>query len=71
MNRTETALAELNGLVENAQHVLAEYLPPNSGISEHEAISRLLGLLDGPQQRRIQGNARELLGARPALFSAH
>lgn len=70
MDRTETVLAELNGLFENAQHALAEYLPPDSGISEREVIGRLFDILDGPDQRRIQGEVRKLLGERPALFSA-
>ena len=28
------------------QQVLAEYIVPDSGISEHECIKRLLGILD-------------------------
>ena len=39
-------------LVEQMQDVVREYLPPDSGISEHEALNRLIGLLDGPEQRR-------------------
>lgn len=66
--RAETLLGELNGVVESAQRILAEYLPPNSAVSEHEALNRLFEVLDGPLQRRVQGQVRELLGERSALF---
>lgn len=61
-------LAELNALVERAQRVLTEYLPPESGISPEEAITSLLEVLDGPNQRRIQDEVSKVLGERPALF---
>jgi hypothetical protein len=60
-------LAQLNSLVERAQHALAEYLEPGSGISEKEAIGWLFDILDGPEQRRIQGEVQALLGDQPAV----
>jgi hypothetical protein len=63
-------VGELNALVERAQHVLADYLPEDSGMSDHEAINRLFDVLDGPEQRRIQKQARKLLRqAGPAFFT--
>jgi hypothetical protein len=62
-------LAELNDLVEQAQRILREYLPPDSALSPEEALSALLGVLDGPQQRAVQSRVREALG-RPAFFPA-
>ena len=59
-------LAELNDLVERAQRVLAEHLPSDSGVSPTEAINRL-DVLDGPDQRCIQGQVRELLAEQPAI----
>ena len=44
----------MNGHFEKAQQAIVDYLPPDSGVSEHEALSRLIGILDGPEQRRIQ-----------------
>lgn len=61
-------LAELNDLLEQAQRVLAEYArPPDSGITATDAVERLLGILDGPQQRRVQGQVRRLIEERPAI----
>ena len=60
-------LAELNRLVERAQHALAEYLEPDSGVSEKEAFGRLFDILDEPEQRRIQGDVRQLLGDNAAI----
>jgi hypothetical protein len=42
---------KLRKVVTDAQAILAEYIVPDSGISDHECINRLLGLLDGPQSR--------------------
>lgn len=55
----DAALAPLRGgsgegtrnVVLKAQSILAEYIVPDSGISDHECICRLLGLLDGPESR--------------------
>lgn len=38
-------------LVKDCQQDLAQYLPPDSGITKDEIISRLLARLDGPQAR--------------------
>ena len=54
-------LWDLNNRVEQAQSTLADYLPPDSGISSKDAISNVLAVLD---------EARELLGERYALFTA-
>jgi hypothetical protein len=45
--------AAANHLVK-LQDVMREYLPPDSGISEHEFANRIIGLLDGPEQRTVQ-----------------
>jgi hypothetical protein len=42
---------KLRKVVTDAQAILAEYIVPDSGISDHECINRLLALLDGPQSR--------------------
>lgn len=42
---------ELETLVESACEILAEYLPPDSGITEHEVVNQLLGVFDGPEYR--------------------
>jgi hypothetical protein len=61
-------LGELNEFVERAQHVLAEYLPPDSGKSEKEALAELLGILDSRGLHRLQGEINELIGRRSAFF---
>lgn len=42
---------KLAKVITDAQDILATYIVPDSGISDHECINRLLGLLDGPQTR--------------------
>lgn len=42
---------KMRKVVTDAQAILAEYIVPDSGISDHECINRLLGLLDGQQTR--------------------
>lgn len=37
------------------QRVLARYLQPDSGLSAHDAISEVLGILDGPDWRAAEG----------------
>ncbi len=51
------ALKEINGIIEHAQQIVGATLP-SDGMSEKDAIAELLLLLDGPDQRRIQGAAR-------------
>ena len=60
-----TLLRQLNDHVRRAQRVLAEYLPDDSGKSEKETLSELLGILDSRALHRIQ----EELRAKPALFA--
>ena len=43
--------ALLRQLVLDCQNDLAEYIVPDSGITEHEVVNKLLGRLDGPQSR--------------------
>jgi hypothetical protein len=54
-------LAELNELLERAQRVLVEFLPPENKMTEVDALNELFDILDGPDQRRIQGEVRQLL----------
>jgi hypothetical protein len=61
-------LAELNEFVERAQRIVARHLPPDSGNSAEDAITELLGLLDGAELRDVQGRVRELLATRSVLF---
>ena len=43
--------ALLRKVITDAQDILARYIVPDSGITEHECVNQLLGLLDGPQTR--------------------
>jgi len=61
-------LAELNEFVERAQRVLAEYLPPDSGKSERETLSELLGILDSRGLHQLQGEIKNLIERRSAFF---
>ena len=61
----EHLLTELNSYIARAQRVLAEYLPEESGKSEKDAISELLGILDNRELLKIQKTIR----AKPALFA--
>jgi hypothetical protein len=45
---------DLNILVNAAISILAEYLPPDSKFTAEDAINELLGLFDGPLQRKAQ-----------------
>ena len=42
---------KLRKVITDAQDILARYIVPDSGITEHECVNQLLGLLDGPQAR--------------------
>lgn len=48
------ALKGSDSLIVKAQEILATYIVPDSGISDHDCINSLLGLLDGPEQRLVQ-----------------
>ena len=49
-------------LIREAQDVLTGYLVPD-GYGADEAVAKLLGLLDGPHQREIEGAASAALRA--------
>lgn len=42
---------KITKVITDAQDILARYIVPDSGISDHECINQLLGLLDGSQTR--------------------
>lgn len=63
----EKALSELESLVSRSQEIIGSHLDPANSVTSEEAISRLVGLLDGPEQRRIQGDVWNLLGTKGAL----
>lgn len=46
--------SKLDALVRKCQGVMVEYLVPN-GIDAETAMAKLIGLLDGPEQREAQG----------------
>jgi hypothetical protein len=52
------ALEGTLGLLRQAQDILTAYLHPDSARDGDEAVSALLGLLDGPEQRAIETPAR-------------
>jgi len=54
----EPAITLLRKVITDAQDILAAYIVP-SGISDHECINRLLGLLDGPQSREALRGGRQ------------
>lgn len=58
--RLRECVRDLDGLVEHAQQILSNHLPPD-GISKDDAINMLLELLDGPDQREIQSRAHSAL----------
>jgi hypothetical protein len=60
MMNERTLLRELNGFVKRAQRVLAEYLPEDSGKSEKEVISELLGILDSREMHKLQAKFNSL-----------
>ena len=49
-------IQDLENLIRNAQKTLSNYLPPDSGISEHECVNQMLGLFDGPECRKVLPN---------------
>lgn len=58
--RLAEIIRDLDGLIEHAQQILGNHLPPD-GMSKDDAINMLLELLDGPDQREIQSRARTAL----------
>lgn len=52
------ALKDADALLSKVQKVLAEWIVPDSGISDHDCLGSLLGLTDGPEQREVQGKTR-------------
>ncbi len=48
------AVKDADALIERAISILATYIVPDSGISDHEVICSLLECFDGPQQRDVQ-----------------
>lgn len=40
-------------LLREEQEVVRDYLPPDSGISEHDAFDELLGIIDGPDAQKL------------------
>lgn len=58
--RLRECVRDLDGLVEHAQQILSNHLPPD-GMSKDDAINMLLELLDGPDQREIQSRAHSAL----------
>lgn len=49
--KIETLDSTPESVIRKAQDILAEYIVPDSGISDRECINRLLGLLDGSECR--------------------
>lgn len=43
------------GCIVKVHHILNRYLPPDSDLSAHDAISEILGVLDGPDWRSAEG----------------
>lgn len=54
------AVADQQELIRKAQNILASHLPPD-GISQAEAISQLLFLLDHPSEAKIRKEAEEAI----------
>jgi hypothetical protein len=55
------ALTELLAHFNTMQDFCAQYMPPDSGITEHDFANNMIGFLDGPEQRRVQTIARAVL----------
>jgi hypothetical protein len=61
-----TALRSNMQLVADAQDILTRYLVPD-GLTSHEALNELLGLLDGPRSREAKALAEQALMPQLAL----
>lgn len=55
------SLFQSDALIREAQSILARYIVPDSGISDSDVVSQLLGLLDGPLQRSVQQQTLEAM----------
>ena len=56
---TLALVRDLNALVVKAQEALAAGMPPDA--DDHETITNLCGVLDGPEQREVQARANHAL----------
>lgn len=61
MNDTHVNKPDPTTLLHAAQKVLAEYLPPDSGISSNQCVSMLLGVLDSPEANAATAHLRPKL----------
>jgi len=50
-------MATLTSLIRKAQSVIAEYLPPDSGISEQDCLRDLIEILDGQEMIAAMADA--------------
>jgi hypothetical protein len=55
------ALDSSDALIRKAQEILAVYIVPDAGITDHDVVSQLLGLLDGPEQREVKSKTIQAL----------
>ncbi|WEX91454.1 hypothetical protein PZN02_006239 (plasmid) [Sinorhizobium garamanticum] len=46
--------AKMKRLIRDCQKDIAEYLPPESDITEHQVVQRLINRLEGPQNLRCR-----------------
>lgn len=60
IERLVEALEKTEALIQHGQAIIAAHLPPD-GMDVPEAMSQLIGLLDGPDQREAQELARRAL----------
>lgn len=56
------ALVAMHKLLKAAQTCVSNYLPPDSGIAEHDAFNSVIGVLDGPDQRSAEALCEEAFG---------
>lgn len=47
---------KMKKLIEDCQRDIAEYLPSESGVTEHQLLQRLMFRLDGPQAKDALGD---------------
>lgn len=51
IDRTDIALEKAERMIRECQKVLAEWIPPDSGVTDKQALLNLLEVLDGPNGR--------------------